>query len=148
MQRLGKNVGKYLGDTVDIRQILRDIETARSVHVGDVMELPINLDPDLTVMQFVDSVLPMHPQTVFPVAREKQLFGLLVIEDLKKYDRGVWNKTLVRDAMRPVTTEQFVENTATIIEANQLAGANGCGAVGVIDQAGRLVGIVILRTNK
>ncbi len=32
MQRLGKNVGKYLGDTVDIRQILRDMETAASQH--------------------------------------------------------------------------------------------------------------------
>jgi len=28
MQRLGKNVGRYLGDTIDIRQVLRDIELA------------------------------------------------------------------------------------------------------------------------
>jgi len=28
MQRLGKNVGRYLGDTIDIQQTLRDIETA------------------------------------------------------------------------------------------------------------------------
>ena len=28
MQRLGKNVGRYLGDTIDIPQILRDIENA------------------------------------------------------------------------------------------------------------------------
>jgi protein MpaA len=32
MQRLGKNVGKYLGDTVDIRQILRDLEIAAAQH--------------------------------------------------------------------------------------------------------------------
>jgi hypothetical protein len=28
MQRLGKNVGRYLGDTIDIQQIVRDIEIA------------------------------------------------------------------------------------------------------------------------
>jgi protein MpaA len=32
MQRLGKNVGRYLGDTIDIQQILRDIETAAQQH--------------------------------------------------------------------------------------------------------------------
>lgn len=32
MQRLGKNVGKYLGDTIDIQQVLRDIEVAAAGH--------------------------------------------------------------------------------------------------------------------
>ena len=32
MQRLGKNVGRYLGDTIDIQQILRDIELAARQH--------------------------------------------------------------------------------------------------------------------
>ncbi len=32
MQRLGKNVGRYLGDTIDIQQILRDVKTAAKEH--------------------------------------------------------------------------------------------------------------------
>jgi murein peptide amidase A len=32
MQRLGKNVGRYFGDTIDIQQILRDIELAARQH--------------------------------------------------------------------------------------------------------------------
>jgi hypothetical protein len=32
MQPLGKNVGRYLGDTVDIQQVLRDIEAAAKEH--------------------------------------------------------------------------------------------------------------------
>ena len=32
MQRLGKNAGRYLGDTIDIQQTLRDIETAARDH--------------------------------------------------------------------------------------------------------------------
>ena len=32
MQRLGKNVGRYLGDTIDIRQVLRDTASAAKEH--------------------------------------------------------------------------------------------------------------------
>jgi len=32
MQRLGKNVGRYLGDTIDIQQTLRDLELAAQQH--------------------------------------------------------------------------------------------------------------------
>jgi hypothetical protein len=32
MQRLGKNVGRYLGDTIDIQNVLRDIELAARTH--------------------------------------------------------------------------------------------------------------------
>lgn len=32
MQRLGKNVGRYLGDTIDIKEILRDVESAAKEH--------------------------------------------------------------------------------------------------------------------
>jgi protein MpaA len=32
MQRLGKNVGRYLGDTIDIQQAIRDIEVAAQQH--------------------------------------------------------------------------------------------------------------------
>lgn len=32
MQRLGKNVGRYLGDTIDIVQVLRDVESAAREH--------------------------------------------------------------------------------------------------------------------
>jgi len=32
MQRLGKNVGRYLGDTIDIQQTLRDVEIAARDH--------------------------------------------------------------------------------------------------------------------
>jgi murein peptide amidase A len=32
MQRLGRNVGRYLGDTIDIQEILRDLESAAQEH--------------------------------------------------------------------------------------------------------------------
>ncbi len=132
--------GLFLFDSA--KSILRDIEAARAQHVDDVMQLPIIVDPDASVLNFVDHVLPMHRRTVFPVARDKQLFGMLLLEDLKGIERAKWNETLVRDAMRPVTPQHFVETRTAIAEAKALADVNGCGAVAVIDTAGLLVGIV------
>ena len=132
--------GLFLYDSA--KAIIRDIEKTRAVHAGDVMQLPIAIDPDTKIQEFVDHTLPMHRQTVFPVAKDRQFFGMLVLEDLKRLDRADWNKTLVRDAMRAVTTEQFVETGASIADTNMIANANGCGAVAVIDGHGRLAGFI------
>jgi CBS domain-containing protein len=132
--------GLFLYDSA--KSILREIEVSRAVHVDDVMQLPMSVDPEATIQNFVDHILPMNRHTVFPVAKDKQLFGMLVLEDLKGIDRPKWNATAVRDAMRPVTTEHFVETGTTIADANALAFANGCGAVAVVDDEGRLVGLI------
>ena len=132
--------GLFLYDSA--KSIIRDIEASRAIYVDDVMELPVQVDPDATVLHVIDQMLPMHRQTVFPVARNRNLFGMLLLEDLKRVERSNWSKTLVRDAMRAVTTDHFVETGTTIREASALAAANDCGAVGVIDSAGSLVGVV------
>jgi Zn-dependent protease len=132
--------GLFLYDSA--KAIIRDIEAARKIYVDDVMELPISVDLDMTIQSIVNDMLPLHRRTVFLAARERQLFGMLLLEDLKEIDRTDWNRTTVRDAMRPVTTAHFVESGTTIAEANALALGNGCGAVGVIDREGKLVGMV------
>lgn len=138
--------GLFLYDSA--KAIIRDIEATRATHVDDVMQLPIAVDPETSIQHFVDHVLPMNRQTVFPVASDRQLFGMLLLDDLKRIDRGSWRRTLVRDAMRAVTTEHFVELGTSIIEAKTLARSNGCNAVAVIDTEGRLVGFMNVAVKK
>ncbi len=130
--------GLFLYDSA--KSIIREIEAARAHNVEEVMMLPTPVDPETSIQHFVDHVLISNPQTVFPVSKDKHLYGMVLLADLKMIDRDKWNKTLVRDAMRPVTTEQFVETGTSIADAKALAVANGYGAVGVIDTDGRLVG--------
>lgn len=137
--------GLFLYDSA--KSIIRETEAARATLVGDVMMLPTTIDPDTTLQQFVDNTLTMHRGTVFPVSRNKQFFGMLILEDVKRIGRDEWSRTLVRDAMRPVTTEQFVETSTPIAEANAAATANGCGAVAVVDHDGRLVGFFVRRST-
>ena len=132
--------GLFLYDSA--KSIVRDIEASRSIYVDDVMQLPVTVDPEATIQHVVDRIRPLHRQTVFAVAKDKHFFGMLLLEDLERVDRADRNKAAVRDVMRAVTVEQFVETGTPVRDAHALAASNGCGAVAVIDSAGFLVGLV------
>jgi Zn-dependent protease len=133
--------GLFLYDSAT--SIIRDLEQTRARHVEDVMMLPPVIDPETTVQRFIDQDLPLHGQIVFPVARERQLFGMLLLEDLKAVDRSEWRRLMVRDVMRPVVPDHFVDIGTPIIDARTQTIKNGCGAVGVIDRQGNLVGFIV-----
>ncbi len=117
----------------------RDTEPAT---VAEAMSPPISIEPDLSISRFVDEVLPLHRQTSFPVAHDRRLLGILALEDLKKLPRERWRQRRARDVMRPVNQQLFVSDSAALVTANELMQRNGVGAVGVIDDRGRLAGFL------
>ncbi len=133
-------VGFFLLDSAS--DIIRQVNDLEKLMVEDVMQLPISVAPEKTVMQFVDTILPVHRRNIFLVAKDRQLYGVLMLEDLKKLPCEDWKKTRILDVMRPVTTDYFVENDTSLTDANILMRENGIGALGVIDQRGNLVGFL------
>jgi CBS domain-containing protein len=99
--------------------------------VAQIMAPPFTLDPEHTVSRFIDRTLPLVRQPIFPVAKNKQLFGVLMLEDLKALARENWHETLIATVMRPVKPEYFVEKSMPVIEA-----------LCVIDEKGNLVGFL------
>jgi Zn-dependent protease len=112
------------------------------VAVADVMSAPIVIEPDLTISRFVDEILPLHRYSSFPVARDKRLLGILMLEDLKKLPRDQWRDRRVRDAMRPVVPSMFIKASASMNTANEMIQRNGVGAVAVVEESGELVGFL------
>lgn len=143
-------VGLFLYDAA--KGIVSEIRSAANVPVVNIMQLPLPVEPDLDLMSFVDHVLPAHRRPVFPVAKDKEFFGMLLLDDIKKIPRDDWRRTSVGSVMRAVTSEQFVESDSMLSEAQEMMHRNGIGAVGVIDPAGKLVGFLggigIKRTKK
>lgn len=133
-------VGVFLYDAA--RSIIRQTNELKRVLVRDVMKLPVALSPEMSVLEFVDRILPLHRSAVFPVAENRQLYGILTLEDLKKLPREDWNKTKIRDVMRPIAPDYFIESDALFVEARSLMSENGIGALGVIDEKGNLVGFL------
>jgi CBS domain-containing protein len=133
-------VGLFLYDAA--KGIIREVRDFENLIVGEVMQMPVSLPPDQSVWHFVEQVLPLHRQTVFPVAKNKQLFGTLMLEDLKELPREIWHITKIGKVMRPVTPDHFIETTAPLPEAQAQMRGNGIGAVSVIDESGNLVGFL------
>src|SRR4029453_16161471 len=92
-------VGVFLlGAATSVVRSVRELAT-----VADVMSAPIVIEPDLPISRFIDELLPLHRHASFPVALERQLLGILMLEDLKKLQRERWRDLRVRDVMRPVS---------------------------------------------
>lgn len=132
--------GFFLFDSA--RGIISAVQASGHRLVDDVMMLPPVVLPDISLQEFIDRLLPMNRQSAFPVANEKQLNGILLLEDIKGVPRDDWRRVKVSDAMRPVTAEMFVDIGTPLSEARELMGGNGTHAVGVIDHDGKLVGFL------
>lgn len=133
-------VGIFLFDAA--KGIIQEIEELKNLIVENVMQLPISVAPDADIQHFVDRILPFYRQSVFPVAKEKQLYGMLALEDLKKIPRESWREKKVREVMRHVTPDHFVETDTLLSEARELMRMNDVGAIGIIDAKGNLVGFM------
>ncbi len=134
-------IGLFLFDSAF--GIIRQVNNFENLIVENVMELPVSVKPESSVMQFVDNILPLHRQTVFPVAENRQLYGFLLLDDLKsKLPKEKWHMTKVREAMRPVREDFFVETDTSVTEAIELLKINQIGALGVLDGNGHFVGFL------
>ena len=133
-------IGLFLYDAA--AGIIKEVRQMSHVGVMDVMMLPVAVSPEQDLLDVVDHILPMHRQAVFPVARDKQLFGLLLLEDMKPIPRESWRMTQVQKVMRPVSAEHFVDSHVSLGEARNLMRENGIGAVAVLNDDGMLVGFL------
>jgi CBS domain-containing protein len=133
-------IGLFLYDAA--AGIIKDIQHLAKVGVMDVMLLPVAVSPETDLLHFVDHILTMHRQAVFPVAEDRQLYGMLLLEDMKPIPRDEWRATLVRSVMRPIAREHFVDIGASLADARVQMRDNGIGAVAVVDNDGKLAGFL------
>lgn len=133
-------VGLFLYDAAN--GIIKQINESEKVRVEEVMLPPFSIEPETTIQHFIDHVLPLHRQTVFPIVRDKQLYGMLTLEDLKSLPRTEWHKTKAKEAMRPITAEHFTDSDSLLSDAQALMNENGIGALGIIDSKGNMVGFL------
>src|SRR5258708_23714645 len=63
--------------------VVRSVRDDGPATVAEAMSIPISIEPDLAIRRFVHEVLPLHPQTSFPVAPDRPLLGILAPPDPK-----------------------------------------------------------------
>ena len=100
----------------------------------------VSVAPELKVSEFVDQILTEHRQTIFPVAREGRLHGMLALERLRALPQTEWERRLIRDVMEPVDERHFVTVRASLEHAARKLKASPLGHLAVLDSDGLLVG--------
>ena len=100
-------VGLFLLDTA--AKVVKGAQNTRLLTAGDVMSPPVTIDPELTINKLIDEVLPLHRQTSFPVALRGRAHGILALEDLKSLPREKWHTTQVKNVMRTINPQLFVD---------------------------------------
>lgn len=133
-------VGIFLYDSAS--GIIREVNKLKRVSVDDVMMLPASVMPELTIQEFVDNVLPLNRQAVFPVARDGQFYGMFVLREITDIPRDEWRALRVHDVMFPISVDHFVDAGSPLADAQEVMRTNGIGAVGIVNAAGRLVGFI------
>ena len=143
-------VGLFLLDAA--LSVVRHGRNLTLATVSDAMSPPFALEPDVLVSHFIDSILPLHPQTSFPVAHDRRLQGILSLQDLKSLPRERWREKRARDVMRPIASEMFVAPSMMLARAREMMQTNGVGSLAVVDEKGNLVGFLqngrLKRTTK
>jgi Zn-dependent protease/CBS domain-containing protein len=114
--------------------------TVEDVMNPDVVLIP----PSMKVKDFIDKVLKNNHHTTFPVARDRRLHGLLLLEEMKSVARDRWPSLEIKDVMRPVDDSMFISALTPIASAQAALSANGLGRAVVLDPNGLIVGYVSL----
>ncbi len=114
--------------------------TIEEVMNRDVVLVP----PTMTVSDFIEKVLKNNHHTSFPISLERQLHGLLLLEELKAVPPDRWPKLQMRDVMRPVDSNMFLSQSTPLAKAHAALETNSLGRAVVLDSNGLIVGYVSL----
>jgi Zn-dependent protease len=136
-------VGLFLYDAA--AKIIHHMNSFENLPVEEVMEFPVSVAPETTVMEFIDNILLLHRKAIFPIAENKELYGFLLLSDIKRtLPKTKWKDTAVKDEMRPVTEDCIIDIDSRVIDAISLMHANGLGVLAVLDGKGDFVGFIEL----
>ena len=133
-------VGLFLFDSAT--SIIKDVKRSRRATIDPLVQLRASLTRDMPIMHVVDRILPMNPHTRFPVAEDREVYGILVMDDLAKIERHEWHVLKVGDVMRVISEDKFVEMGTSCETADELLRINQVGALCVTDSSGKLVGFL------
>ena len=117
----------------------------KGVTVGQLMSpAPMTAPANISLQQLVDGYLLPHGVRAIPVVRgdDQQLDGLITLADIRHVAREQWPQTPVGHAMVPLERLHAVRPQQNLNDALPLMTGRDVNQLPVVDDAGRLVGIL------
>jgi Zn-dependent protease/predicted transcriptional regulator len=114
----------------------------RGMRVSDVMSRDcVTVDRGMSLQEFVDNYLLKTGQRCFAVGDHGRFVGLITPRDVGAIPRELWDKTTVREAMRPVEKLHIITPDTQVMDALKLMAGNDVNQLPVVAN-GTLQGVV------
>ncbi len=140
-------IGLFLQQAADSG--FKEIEnktTLDGVTVAEMMSTNlVTLTEDQILSDVVEKIFFTHHFVSFPVVRNDIAIGLLTLKDVRAIPKDEWPKTTVADAMERLTANMMFYPKDDAEHALKRMLADDVGRYPVVDDHGRLVGIVSRR---
>ncbi len=136
-----RGAAKLSYQQVLVREYLEAVPLSRFMTVQ-----PIALSPEISLEKAVQDYFFRHHHRLFPVVDEDRLVGCLSADDVQSIPRERWSSMRVGEAMRACGDDLLVgpdEDSSRVL--GSMAGPAGQTRRLVVDDAGRLVGVVSLK---
>jgi Zn-dependent protease/predicted transcriptional regulator len=136
-------IGWFLMDAAKASYGQAEITAAfQGVRVSSVMSRDcVNVNRAMSLQEFVDSYLLTTGQRCYAVEDHGHLVGLVTPRDVGAIPREMWDKTTVRDAMRPLEKLQIITPDAQVLDALKLMAGKDVNQLPVVAN-GTLQGVV------
>jgi Zn-dependent protease len=136
-------IGWFLMDAAKSSYAQVEVSAAfRGRPVSEVMSRDcVTVDRGMSLQEFVDTYLLKTGQRCFAVADHGRFVGLITPRDVGAIPRELWDKTTVREAMRPVERLHIITPETQVMDALKLMAGNDINQLPVVS-SGALQGIV------
>jgi Zn-dependent protease/predicted transcriptional regulator len=136
-------IGWFLMDAAKSSYAQLEVTAAfRGMRVSEVMSHDCaTVNRGMSLQEFVDNYLLRTGERCFAVEDHGRLVGLITLRDVGAIPRGLWEKTTVREAMRPLEKLHIIRPDTQVLDALKLMAANDINQLPVVAN-GTLQGIV------
>jgi len=136
-------IGWFLMDAAKASYAEVEITAAfRGVRVSDVMARDCAMvSPRISLQDFINTYLLRAGERCFAVEDQGRLVGLITPRDVGAIPRERWDKTTVREAMRPLQELHIITPDTPVLDALKLVASNDVNQLPVVAN-GALQGMV------
>lgn len=108
-------------------------------------ETTVSVSPGTTLERFVEDYAYKHHYSLFPVVQNGELVGCIRTRSVKDVAREEWSNTTVGDVMKGCQEQNTIRADGDAEQALQRMQRSDSGQIIVVDDSGRLCGMLTLR---
>ncbi len=106
---------------------------------------PTTVEPDLTLDRLVNDYFYRYYHKMYPVMEHGELRGCISTRDVKDVPSEQWSAMTVRDLVKPCSSTNTIRADTDAMETMSRMNRNDASRLMVVDDAGRLVGVIALK---